>query len=49
MMYQANNGKNINQTVSVAENSVIYHVVQDGADVYILQDFDKVSDYLKYC
>jgi hypothetical protein len=47
MTYKDSNEKSINQTVSVADNSVIYHVVQDGVDAWIVQDFNKNIQVIK--
>lgn len=41
--YKDNNNKNVSQTTSVNGNSVMYHVVKDGAEAWILNDFDRVS------
>jgi hypothetical protein len=40
--FKDSNNKQINQTVAVADNSVIYHVVQDDTEGWIIDDFDKV-------
>jgi len=47
MTYKDSHDKTINQTVSVAENSIIYHVVQDGIDAWIVRDFDKNIQVIK--
>lgn len=47
MTYKDNNDRTINQTVSVDENSVIYHIVQDGVDAWVVRDFDKNIQIIK--
>lgn len=42
MAFKDSNNNQINQTVAVAENSVIYHVVRDDVEGWIIDDFDKV-------
>jgi hypothetical protein len=42
MTFKDSNNNKINQTVAVADNSVIYHVVRNGVEGWIINDFDKV-------
>lgn len=46
MTFKDDSNRDVTQTVSVAENSVIYHVTSGGLEAWILNDFDKVVFYL---